>query len=94
VDESSDYVGEVGQFLEIADSVPIRRLDPVVRVHRLILAVYADILSSLQEEVVLLSIDFLQSDGHHEPQQQFVLFEEPSARVSVDPCLELIRNRI
>lgn len=65
VDESPDYVGEVGQFLKIADGVPAGRVDPLVGIHGLSLAINAEILSSLEEEVVLLHIDFFQPDRHH-----------------------------
>lgn len=94
MDEGADDVGEVRQFLEVADCVPVHRFDPLIRVHRLILPINAQIFASLQEEVVLFGVDFFQPDCHHETEQQFVLLKEPPAGISVDAGFEFISNGI
>ena len=75
VDESSDDVGKISQLLKIANGVPVVRLDPFIGVHRLVLPVSSKVVSSLQEEIILFLVNFLQPDCHHESQKQFVLLK-------------------
>ena len=84
VDESSDDVREIGQLLQITNGVPVVRLNPFIGVHGLVLPVSSEVVSSLQEEIVLFLVDFFQSDCHHESQKQFVLLEETSTCVSIN----------
>lgn len=94
VDESSDDVREIGQLLQIANCVPVVRLNPLIRVHGLVLPVSSEVVSSFEEEIVLFLVNFLQSDCHHESQKQFILFEQTSTGVSINAQLEFVSNRI
>jgi hypothetical protein len=66
VDEGADDVGEVWQFLEVADGVPVRGVDPIVGVDRLCLPVDIQLCATLKKEAVFFLVDFLQAYRHHE----------------------------
>lgn len=94
VNESSYYVGEIGKFFEIADSVPVTGLYPIVRIHWLSFTIDVDFFTAFKEVTVLFLIDFFQAHCHHETQQELILFEEPSAGVAVYSCLEFISDSV
>lgn len=94
MNKRTDNVGEVGQLLKIANGVPVAGLNPVVRIHGLRLAINVDFLTALEEETVLLEINFLQPNRHHKAQQQLILLKQSSACIPVDPRLEFISDGI
>lgn len=94
MDKCTNYVGEVGQSLQITYRVPVGCLNPIVGVGRLGLSIKGRVSRSLEEEVVLFKVNLFKSDCHHESEQKLILLEESSAGVSVNTCFEFISNSV